>query len=60
MAGLRVAPGAAVIKSFPAQVISIVRSPRGRRNLGALLRFMLVLLGIISVYSVLFHVLMVT
>jgi Trk K+ transport system NAD-binding subunit len=47
-----------VIKSFPAQVISVVRSPRGRRNLGALLRFLLVLLGMITVYSVLFHVLM--
>jgi voltage-gated potassium channel len=39
-------------------MISIVRSRRGRRNLTALLRFLLVLMGMISAYSVIFHVLM--
>jgi voltage-gated potassium channel len=47
-----------VIKSFPVQIISVIRSRRGRRNLSALLRFILVLIGMISVYSVVFHVLM--
>ncbi len=47
-----------MVKSFPAQIISVVQSRRGRRNLGALFRFLLVLMGMISVYSVLFHVLM--
>jgi len=47
-----------VIKSIPSQIISVVRSRRGQRNLGALLRFLLVLVGMISAYSVIFHVLM--
>lgn len=47
-----------MVKSFPAQIVSVVRSPRGRRNLSGLLRFVLVLIGLISVYSVIFHVLM--
>jgi Trk K+ transport system NAD-binding subunit len=47
-----------VIKSLPAQIVSIVQSPRGRRNLRGLLRFLLILIVMISVYSVLFHVLM--
>ncbi len=56
--GLRATIEAAVIKSIPAQIASIVRSRRGRRNLSALLRFLLVLMGMIAAYSVLFHVLM--
>jgi Trk K+ transport system NAD-binding subunit len=47
-----------VIKSLPAQIVSLVRSRRGRRDLRTLFRFLLILVGMISVYSVLFHVLM--
>lgn len=47
-----------MFKSIPVQILSTVRSRRGQRNLRVLLRFMLVLFGMITVYSALFHVLM--
>jgi Trk K+ transport system NAD-binding subunit len=47
-----------MFKSFPAQAASVLRSRRGRRNLRVLARFFLVLAGMIGVYSVGFHLLM--
>ncbi len=47
-----------MFKTFPAQISSVLRSQRGHRNLGALVRFFLVLAAMITVYSILFHVLM--
>lgn len=47
-----------MIKSLPAQMLTTLRSRRGQRNLKIVLRFSLVLLGVIVVYSVLFHLLM--
>ncbi|MGE0680056.1 MAG: TrkA family potassium uptake protein [Candidatus Binatia bacterium] len=47
-----------MIKSLPAQMFSTLRSRRGRRNLQSVLWFSLVLLGVIVVYTVLFHLLM--
>jgi len=41
-----------------AEVVSVVHSRRGRRNMRVLLRFVLFLAAMIGVYSVLFHVLM--
>ncbi|MCK5407673.1 MAG: potassium channel protein, partial [Candidatus Krumholzibacteria bacterium] len=46
------------MKTFPAQIASVVRSRRGRRNLRVLGIFFLVLAGLILVYSVGFHLLM--
>ena len=48
----------AVIKSFPSQVASVIRSRRGQRNLRVLGLFFLVLAGMITAYSVGFHLLM--
>ena len=47
-----------MIKTFPAQIASVVRSRRGRRNLRVLGIFFLVLAGLILVYTVGFHLLM--
>jgi Trk K+ transport system NAD-binding subunit len=47
-----------MFKSMPANIVSVVRSRSGQRNLKALGRFFLVLAGMIVAYSVLFHVLM--
>ncbi len=47
-----------MLKTFPAEIASILRSRRGRRNVHALARFSLVLAAMILVYSVGFHVLM--
>jgi len=47
-----------MIKTFPAQVASVLRSRRGRRNLHVLGKFFLVLALMITAYSVGFHVLM--
>lgn len=47
-----------MIKAFPAAVFSVIRSRRGRRNLRVLARFFFVLAAMITVYSVLFHMLM--
>lgn len=47
-----------MLKTFPAEIIAVIRGRRGRRNLRVLARFFLVLAALIAVYSVLFHVLM--
>jgi Trk K+ transport system NAD-binding subunit len=47
-----------MLKAFPAEIITMIRSRRGRRNLRVLVRFFLVLVVMIAVYSVLFHILM--
>ncbi len=47
-----------MMKAFPAQILSVLRSRRSERNVRALLRFLLVLTAMITVYSVVFHVLM--
>jgi len=47
-----------MIKAFPAEIVSVIRSRRGRRNLRVLARFFLVLAVMIAVYSVGFHLLM--
>ncbi len=47
-----------MLKSFPSQLVALTRHRGNRRNLRVLLRFLLVLLGMIALYSVLFHVLM--
>jgi voltage-gated potassium channel len=47
-----------MIKTLPAQIASVIRSRRGRQNIGALARFFLVLATMITVYSVAFHLLM--
>lgn len=47
-----------VIKSIPTQLIVVLRSRRGRRNLVVLARFFLVLGLMIGTYSVVFHLLM--
>ena len=47
-----------MIKTFPAEFISVLRSRRGRRNLRVLARFFLVLAVMIFVYTVAFHLLM--
>ncbi|HEY5645692.1 MAG TPA: ion channel, partial [Pseudomonadales bacterium] len=47
-----------MIKTFPAELVAVVRSRRGQRNLRVLARFFLVLAVMITAYSVMFHVLM--
>ncbi|MCG8468300.1 MAG: NAD-binding protein [Gemmatimonadetes bacterium] len=47
-----------MLKSFTAQMKSVVSSGRGRRNTRVLARFFVVLLVLITVYSVCFHLLM--
>jgi voltage-gated potassium channel len=47
-----------VIKSFPTQVLVVMRGRRGRRNLVVLLRFFLAMGAMIGTYSVVFHLLM--
>ena len=46
------------MKFFSAEVVSVIRSHRGRRNFGALTRFFLVLALMIIGYTVGFHLLM--
>ncbi len=46
------------MKFVPAQITSLIRGGTRRRNLRVLLRFLLVLLGMITLYSVIFHALM--
>ena len=46
------------MKTFSAEIITAMRGRRGRRNLRVLARFLLVLGGLIAVYSVCFHYLM--
>ena len=47
-----------MIKSFSAEIASVIRSHRGRQNLRVLFRFFSVLALMIGLYSVGFHVLM--
>ncbi|MBW2542822.1 MAG: NAD-binding protein [Deltaproteobacteria bacterium] len=47
-----------MLKSFTAQIVSLIRSRRGIRNLRVLARFFFALAVMISVYSVGFHLLM--
>jgi voltage-gated potassium channel len=47
-----------MLKSLPTEMITMVRGRRGQRNLKILLRFFLVLAVMITVYSVIFHILM--
>ena len=47
-----------MLKTFSAQIASVVRSRRGRRNLRVLANFFLVLAVMITTYSITFHMLM--
>ena len=47
-----------MLKTFPAEMVSMIRSRRGHRNVRVLLRFFLVLAVMITVFSVGFHLLM--
>ena len=47
-----------MLKSFAGQIASVVRTRGGRRNIGMLARFALVLTVMISIYSVGFHLVM--
>lgn len=47
-----------MIKSFTAEMATLMRSGHGRRNLQALGKFVVVLMSMIIGYSILFHVLM--
>lgn len=47
-----------MLKALSANILSVVRSRRGRRNLRVLARFFLALAAMIGAYSALFHVLM--
>ncbi len=47
-----------MFKTMPAQIVSVARSRRGRRNLRVLARFISGLLAMIIAYSILFHFLM--
>jgi len=47
-----------MLKTFTAEIASVIRSRRGRRNLRVLARFSLVLAVMITAYSVGFHLLM--
>jgi preprotein translocase subunit SecG len=46
------------MKFLVAEVVTAVRSRRGRRNLRVLTRFFVILAAMIVVYSIVFHVLM--
>jgi len=47
-----------MIKSLPAQIVSVMRSRRGRRNLRVLLQFFLALTAMVVIYTAIFHFLM--
>jgi voltage-gated potassium channel len=47
-----------MLKSLPTQMLTVMRSRGGRRNLVVLLRFFIVLSSMIGAYSVIFHYLM--
>jgi len=47
-----------MIKSLPAQIVSVMRSRRGRRNLRVLLQFFLALTAMVVIYTFVFHFLM--
>lgn len=46
------------MKYVPAQVVHFLRQRGAKRNLGALARFMFALLGLITLYSIVFHYVM--
>jgi Trk K+ transport system NAD-binding subunit len=50
--------GSAMLKTLPAEIASLIRDRRGRRNLRLLARFLILLVVMIAVYSVGFHLLM--
>lgn len=47
-----------MLKTLTAELASVVHTRTGRRNVRVLIRFLLVLVAMIAVYTVLFHVLM--
>jgi len=47
-----------MLKSFSAEIATVIRSPHGRRNLRVLLRFTLVFVLMVVAYTVIFHLLM--
>jgi Trk K+ transport system NAD-binding subunit len=47
-----------MLKALPAEIASLIRGRRGRRNLRLLARFLFVLVAMITVFSVGFHLLM--
>ena len=47
-----------MLKALPAEIVTMIQSRHGRRNLRVLTRFFLVLVVMISVYSIAFHILM--
>jgi Trk K+ transport system NAD-binding subunit len=47
-----------MLKSFPAQIASVIRSRHGRHNIRVLASFFFVLAVMITVYSITFHLLM--
>ncbi len=47
-----------MFKAFPAELAMMLRSRRGSRNLRVLLRFLAVLAGMILIFTVVFHLLM--
>jgi len=47
-----------MIKSLPAQIVSVMRSRRGRRNIRVLLQFFLALTAMVVIYTFVFHFLM--
>jgi Trk K+ transport system NAD-binding subunit len=53
-----VGPRAAAVKYLPSQLIFIFRTPGGKRNLRVLLRFLVVLVLLVVLYSILFHYIM--
>ena len=46
------------MKQFAAQLSSFLHTPKGRRNISILWRMFLILAGLITIYSVLFHYIM--
>jgi len=47
-----------MLKSFTAEITTVIRSPHGRRNVRVLLRFTLAFVAMVVMYTVLFHLLM--
>ncbi|NND99248.1 MAG: two pore domain potassium channel family protein, partial [Pirellulaceae bacterium] len=47
-----------MLRSFTAQLASLIRTRRGRRNLNVLARYVVVLAVLVTTYTVLFHLLM--
>ncbi|MGV7224180.1 MAG: potassium channel family protein [Nitrospinales bacterium] len=47
-----------MLKALPTEIITMMRSRRGQRNFRVLMRFFLVLVVLIAIYTVMFHILM--